>query len=63
MEERKESCQSNGGSGAVWEVATRTWDKRRETMESDRKNEELVRGAEREDVRKQTGGGEVKHRI
>jgi hypothetical protein len=30
---------------------------------SDRKNEELTRGAGREDVRKQTGAGEVKHRI
>jgi hypothetical protein len=47
----------------MWEVASRTWDKRIETLESVRKNEELKRGAGREDVRKQTGGGEMKHRI
>jgi len=47
----------------VWEVATRTWDKRIESIESDRKNEELTRGAGRKDVRKKTGAGEVKHRI
>ena len=51
------------GSGAVWAVATRTWDKRVETTGSDRKNEELTRGAGREDVRKRTGAGEVKQRI
>jgi hypothetical protein len=34
-----------------------------ETIELVRKNEELTRGAGREDVRKQTGAGEVKHRI
>jgi hypothetical protein len=63
MEERKENCQGTGGSGAVWEVATRTWDKRIETIESDRKNEELTRDAGRDNVRKQTGAGEVKHRV
>jgi hypothetical protein len=57
MEERRKSCQGTGGSGAVWEVATRTWDKGIETIESDRKNEELTRGAEKEDLRKQTGPG------
>jgi hypothetical protein len=63
MEERRESCQCTGGSDAVWEVATRTWDKRIETIKSDRKNEELTRGVGREDVRKKTGAREVKHRI
>jgi len=57
MEERRESCQGTGGSGAVWEAATRTWDKGMETKESDRKNEELTRGAGKEDLRKQTGAG------
>lgn len=47
----------------MWEVATKMWDKRIESMDSDRKNEELTRGAGREDVRKQTGAREVKPRI
>jgi hypothetical protein len=63
MKERRESCQGTVGSGAVWEVATRTWDKRIETAGSDRKNEELTSGAGREDVRNRTGAGEVKNRI
>jgi hypothetical protein len=61
--ERRESCQNTVGSGAMREAATRTWDKRTATLESVRKNEELKRGAGREDVRKQTGAGEMKHRM
>jgi hypothetical protein len=35
---RRESCQGTVGSGAMWEAATRTWDKRLATLESVRKN-------------------------